>query len=274
VKRDAAARRGIPGPIPFAVVCLLVLGCRESTGPKLSLVWSDEFTGPAGQLPDSTRWTYDVGTDWGNAQLEYDTDHRTQNVALDGAGHLAISAIQEPYLGRSYTSGRINTRGLVQPAYGRMEASIRLPSGQGLWPAFWLLGADYGTAGWPQCGEIDVMENIGSQPSLVLGSLHGPGYSGANAMRHSYELPGGQFDAGFHVFAVRWAADRIEWSVDGLVYQRITPGDVPGPWVFDHPFFIILDLAVGGTFPGAPGSLTTFPQTMLVDWVRVYQETP
>jgi len=273
MNRDATIQRTVVRLILIAAASVFALGCSKDLGPKFSLVWADEFTGPAGQLPDSTKWTYDVGTGWGNAQLEYDTDHRPQNVSLDGAGHLAITAIQESYNGQGYTSGRITTRGLFQPTYGRIEARIQLPSGQGLWPAFWLLGANYPAVGWPQCGEIDVMENVGSQPSWIFGSLHGPGYSGGNAVTQRYGLVNDRFDTGFHVFAVEWDPDHIDWSVDGVSYQRATSGGVSGPWVFDHPFAIILNLAVGGTFPGAPGAGTTFPQAMLVDWVHVYGET-
>lgn len=273
MSRAAVNQRTVVRLVLIAAASVPVFGCNKNLGPSLTMIWADEFDGPAGQLPDSTKWTYDVGTDWGNGQLEYDTDHRPQNVSLDGIGHLAITALQESYLGQAYTSGRINTRGLFQPTYGRIEARIQLPSGQGLWPAFWLLGANYGTVGWPQCGEIDVMENDGSQPSWVFGSLHGPGYSGANALSRRYGLVNDRFDTGFHVFAVEWNPDHVDWSIDGVAYERVTSSQVPGAWVFDHPFFLILDLAVGGTVPGAPGASTTFPQTMLVDWVHVYGES-
>ncbi|MGD8395768.1 MAG: glycoside hydrolase family 16 protein [Candidatus Eiseniibacteriota bacterium] len=235
------------------------------------LVWEDEFEGPAGQLPDATRWRFDVGTGWGNAQLEYDTA-RPENVALDGAGHLAIVAREEAYIGRDYTSGRINTSGLFEYERGRFEARIRLPVGQGIWPAFWLLGANFDEVGWPTCGEIDIMEYRGQEPNVVHGSLHGPGYSGGAALTGRYVRPGEGFDANFHVFAVDWDTARISWSVDEVRYQTISAGDLPrgASWVFGNPFFIILNVAVGGNFVGAPDSTTSFPQTMLVDWVRVY----
>jgi len=258
---------------------LLLLGttaCRAPSSPaQLSwqLAWSDEFEGPAGAPPDPANWNHDVGTDWGNAQLEYDTD-RIENVSLDGSGHLAITARREPWLGRDYTSGRIQTNGHFAQAGGRFEARIRVPVGQGLWPAFWLLGANFGSVGWPACGEIDVMEYRGQEPRVVVGSLHGPGYSGGSAITTRYQLPGAAgFDQDFHVFAVEWVDDRITWSVDGVPYLGVRRADLPpgGIWVFDHPFFVILDLAVGGHFVGPPDETTVFPQSMLVDWVRVYR---
>ncbi|MGD9140088.1 MAG: glycoside hydrolase family 16 protein [bacterium] len=252
----------------------------EPDGPgdgDLELVWEDEFEGPAGQLPDADKWGYDIGgSGWGNAQLEYDTDRPT-NVSLDGEGHLAITAREEEYLGREYTSARINTKGLFQQTRGRFEARIKLPIGQGIWPAFWMLGADFETVGWPDCGEIDIMEYRGQEPNILHGSLHGPGYSGGGALTRSYTLPGAEgFNDDFHVFAVEWESDALTWFVDSTSYYVVTPGSLPdgGSWVFDHPFFIILNVAVGGYFVGSPDATTTFPQTMLVDWVRVYRSAP
>lgn len=146
-----------------------------------------------------------------------------------------------------------------------------MPRGQGMWPAFWMLGADFGQVGWPASGEIDIMENVGFEPSTVHGTLHGPGYSGGNGIGAGYTLPGGeQFADDFHTFAVDWAPDRISWSVDGQVYQTRTPADTGGnPWVFNKPFFLILNLAVGGDWPGPPDGNTTFPQELVVDYVRV-----
>jgi beta-glucanase (GH16 family) len=236
-----------------------------------TLVWSDEFSGPAGASPSATRWAFDVGTDWGNAQLEYDTA-RPSNVSLDGQGRLAITARREAYQGQAYTSGRINTRGLFSRNGGRFEARIQLPTGRGIWPAFWLLGADVATVGWPTCGEIDVMEFRGQEPATIHGSLHGPGYSGGAALTRSFSLSRGGFPDGFHVFAVEWEPTRIRYLVDGVVYQTLTPSSLPSGrrWVFDHPFTILLNVAVGGNYVGPPDGTTTFPQTMLVDYVRVY----
>lgn len=255
-----------------AVLALFALGsCAASTAPaEWELVWADEFEGPAGQAPADSNWTYDVGTDWGNAQLEYDTD-RTENASLDGAGRLAITARQESYLGRNYTSARIKSLAKQEFRYGRIEARIQLPTGQGIWPAFWMLGANFPVVGWPQTGEIDIMEYRGQEPTIVHGSLHGPGYSGGNALTRRYFLPSGRFDTGFHEFRVEWGPTQIRWYVDGQVYHVVNKGDQPGAWVFDQPFFLILNVAVGGGFVGAPNASTTFPQRMLVDWVRVYQ---
>jgi beta-glucanase (GH16 family) len=261
--------------LPALLLALVGWGsrCGNEDLFEVDLVWSDEFEGPAGQLPDSNRWRFDIGTDWGNAQLEYDTD-RPVNVSLDGEGHLAITAREEVYLGRNYTSGRINTRDLFDRTRGRFEARIRLPVGQGIWPAFWLLGANFEEVGWPDCGEIDIMEYRGQEPHIVHGSLHGPGYSGGSAVTGSFQLAGVQgFNDDFHIFAIEWDTNGITWLIDNTAYQTISAADLPGGarWVFDHPFFIILNVAVGGHFVGPPDASTTFPQTMLVDWVRVYR---
>jgi len=278
--------RGVPHPervaAGFALALLLAtIGCagrRGPTGPALpalQLTWQDEFEGPAGQSPDSANWVYDIGTDWGNAQLEYDTN-RPENVSLDGAGHLTIVARREDYRGSAYTSARINTRGKFEQARGRFEARLKLPSGQGLWPAFWLLGSNFASVGWPSCGEIDIMEYRGQEPRVVHGSLHGPGYSGGNALTAPFQLARGSFDAAFHVFAVDWDGDRIVWSVDGIPYRTVTRSDLPpaAPWVFDHPFFVILNVAVGGNYVGGPSPGTSFPQTMTIDYVRAYAAAP
>ncbi|HMB71835.1 MAG TPA: glycoside hydrolase family 16 protein [bacterium] len=236
------------------------------------LVWSQEFDGRAGQRPDPDAWTFDIGTDWGNAQLEYDTD-RPENVSLDGEGCLAITARREDHRGCEYTSGRIHTRQGFQREGGRFAARIRLPRGAGIWPAFWLLGGNFGEVGWPDCGEIDVMEYRGQEPTVVHGSLHGPGYSAAECVTASYRLPAGDLSADFHVFAIEWEERSISWWLDDTCYRTVSVEDLPPgrDWVFDHPFFLILNVAVGGHFVGPVGESTTFPQTMLVDWVRVYE---
>lgn len=244
-----------------------------SGGTTGRLLWAEEFDGPAGSLPLASHWGFDLGTDWGNAQLEYDTD-RSTNVSLDGSGNLAITARRESYQGCAYTSGRITTKGFFTQNQGRFEARIKLPTGRGLWPAFWLLGANVASSPWPACGEIDIMEYRGQEPNVVHGSLHGPGYSGGGARTRSYTLTGGaRFDAGFHVFAIEWKTNQITYYVDNVPYQILTPSSLPSGthWVFDHPFFIVLNLAVGGNYVGAPDGSTVFPQTLLVDYVRVYQ---
>lgn len=244
-------------------------------GPPWRLVWQDEFDGAAGSRPDPSRWRHDVGGDgWGNNQLEFDTD-RTSNASHDGAGHLAIVARREAFGGRQYTSARLNTIGTFERAYGRFEARLWLPRGQGIWPAFWLLGGNLGSVGWPSCGEIDIMENRGHQPRINRGSLHGPGYSGGD--NHGREVDAGaDLTAGFHVFAIEWDPGRVVWKIDEEVFFTATPADLPAgtTWVYDHPFFIILNVAVGGNYSGNPDATTTFPQTMLVDHVRVYERIP
>lgn len=267
-------RTGSAAHVLFTLmVAGLVAGCSSSTtGPEeITLIWQDDFDGSIGTLPDPTKWQFDIGTDWGNEQLEYDTN-RPENVSLDGNGHLAITARQESYQGSAYTAGRIKTQGRFAQARGRFEARIRLPVGQGIWPAFWMLGDNIGSVGWPACGEIDIMEYRGQEPNVVHGSLHGPGYSGGSAITGHFTLPGNGFDAGFHTFAIEWDREGIAWFVDGQIYQRRSASDLPSGarWVFDHPFFLLLNVAVGGTFVGDPDESTQFPQTMLVDWVRVY----
>lgn len=257
---------------PILLACLVTLGC--GAGPsdlEWRLVWEDEFEGAADQLPNASNWGFDIGTDWGNAQLEFDTD-RASNASLDGEGNLRIVARREAFQGRQYTSARMTTEGKRTFREGKFEARIKLPIGQGIWPAFWMLGTDLPTVGWPQSGEIDIMEYRGQEPTVVLGSLHGPGYSGGNALTRRYTLPAGRFSDDFHVFTVEWTADEIRWYVDGELYQAIKPEFATGPWVFNKPFYLILNVAVGGGFVGAPNASTIFPQTMLVDWVRVYEQ--
>jgi beta-glucanase (GH16 family) len=246
---------------------------------QYTLVWSDEFNGPNGSAPDRSKWTYDLGGNgWGNNELETYTD-RTQNAYIQD-GKLAIQAIEEPFTGadgiaRRYTSGRLKTLGLFQHACGRVEARIKLPYGQGMWPAFWMMGANIASVGWPRCGEIDIMENLGSEPSIVHGTVHGPGYSGAHSISGLYTLPNGQrFADDFHVFRVDWEMNTLRFYVDDQPYKTITKADLPtgATWVFDHPFYILLNVAVGGDWPGSPGASAVFPQTMLVDYVRVYEK--
>ena len=239
------------------------------------LVWQDEFDGSAGQSVDESKWTYDLGRGpdddgWGNAELQFYTE-RPENVSLDGNGNLAITAISETFAGSSYTSARIKTQGLFSQTYGRFEARIKLPRGSGIWPAFWMLGNDIETIGWPQCGEIDIMEYRGQEPNIIHGSIHGPGYSGESPITKSFGFENDRFDLEFHLFAVEWGEGYVNYFVDDTLYQQIKPEDADGEWVYDHPFFILLNVAVGGNYVGFPNSGTPFPQTMLVDYVRVYQ---
>lgn len=253
---------------------LFVLGCstneKQTVTTMNQLVMQDEF-GVAG-APNNAIWSYNIGTGtngWGNNELQYYTD-RPENIVVEN-GVLKITARQELYMGSGYTSARILTKGKFEKKYGRFEARIKMPWGKGLWPAFWLLGANSQTVAWPQCGEIDIMEYLGSNPTTVFGTVHGPGYSGANAITKNYTLPNNRFDNDFHIFGIEWGENYINYYVDDVLYNQITPQDVTGEWVFNQPFYIILNMAVGGNYPGSPNSETVFPQQMLVDYVRVYE---
>ncbi len=260
--------------ILLAVPVLGIVSCSnedtQTVATFTELVMQDEFNTDG--APNSTIWDYDIGTGtngWGNNELQYYTD-RTENVTVQN-GVLIITAKEESFEGSSFTSARLLTKGLFEQEYGRFEARIRLPYGQGIWPAFWLLGANDDEEVWPQIGEIDIMEFRGQEPTKILGSVHGPGYSAGEAITKSYALENDRFDTGFHVFGIEWAPEYINFYVDDVLYNQITPADVTGEWVFDHPFYIIMNVAVGGSFVGSPNSETTFPQNMLVDYVRVYK---
>jgi beta-glucanase (GH16 family) len=233
------------------------------------LVWQDEFNG---NEVNRDNWAFDLGRGnggWGNNEWQWYTE-RPENVRIE-EGILIIEAHEEEFLRGDYTSGRMKTEGLHAWQFGRVEARIQLPAGQGIWPAFWMLGTEGG--GWPNIGEIDIMENIGREPNKVHGTVHGPGYSGANGVGHSYILSEEPFAEDFHIFAIEWEPNAIRWYVDGNNFSTITPEDVPGDWVYDdHPFFLILNVAVGGHWPGYPDETTTFPQQMLIDYIRVYQQ--
>src|SRR5581483_1382609 len=263
---------------PAAILICVLAPCFAQNAPNYQLVWSDEFNGPANSAPDSRKWTYDLGGNgWGNNERETYTNS-TDNVFLDGNGHLIIRALDNNGM---YTSGRIKTQGKFAFAYGKVEARIKIPFAQAIWPAFWMLGANITTVGWPTCGEIDIMENFGKQnndASTNHGTVHGPGYSGGGGISKSYTLPSGQqFSNDFHTFSMEWAPGSIELCVDGNSYSKVTPASLPSgkQWVFDaHPMFIILNVAVGGSPApvGYPDASTTFPQDMVVDYVRVYQQ--
>ena len=265
----------------FSLAALFSVVACASVSSSPSPVWHDEFDGPAETSFDRAKWTADTGgTGFGNKEREFYTT-LSENAALDGHGHLVITARAEPpssnrqcWYGRClYTSTRLKTEGLFSQAYGRFEARIRIPRGQGMWPAFWMLGDDIAKAGWPQSGEIDIMENIGREPPIVHGTLHGPGYSGEHGIGRADTLRSGIYTDDFHIYAVEWRPNQVVWFVDGRQYNRVTPADLPKgtKWVYDHPFFLLLNLAVGGGWPGDPNASTTFPQEMVVDYVRVYR---
>ena len=265
----------------YAVLLIALYSCETDNVQTIQkrnwqLVWSDDFSGAAGTTPDAAKWKFDIGVGpnndgWGNAELQYYTN-RPVNASLDGNGNLAITAKKEVFAGSAFTSARIKTAGLFTQAYGRFEANIKTPWGPGIWPAFWLIGSDADTVGWPQCGEIDIMELRGQKPNVISGTVHGPGYSGAGGISKSFAFEDNRFDVDFHLFAVEWGKDYIDFFVDNTLYQRITPANVTGKWVFDHPFYIIMNVAVGGNYLGFPTNQTPFPQTMFVDYVKVYKE--
>ncbi|WP_435625368.1 glycoside hydrolase family 16 protein [Flagellimonas sp.] len=230
--------------------------------------------------PNPQLWSFDIGNGpngdgWGNQELQYYTD-RSDNVTVEN-GFLLITAREESFAGSQYTSARLITQDKFEQEFGRFEARIRLPFGQGIWPAFWMLGADIDENPWPGAGEIDIMEYRGQEPSILVGSIHGPGYNGGDAISKEFTLENDRFDTDFHVFGIEWGPDFINFYVDDVLYNQLTPEDVDeetdgeGQWVFNKPFFILINLAVGGTFVGAPNAETQFPQTMIVDYVRVYE---
>jgi len=263
----------------------LALGSCEEDTPETGgkpedngwvLVWSDEFDTPTeDNRPNPSKWTYELGASgFGNDEQQNYTDKEknASYTTYKGEGCLKITALKDGD-GATYSSARIKTEGLFEFQYGRAEARLMLPYGVGLWPAFWMLGADYGTNEWPACGEIDIMENKGIQPNIVSSALHMPGRSGGNPVTSTFGYQDRRFDTDFHIFAVEWSKERIDFIVDGTVYHRVEKAAVTdGQWAFDHPFFLILNVAVGGTFGGNPTDNTYFPQSMYVDYVRVYQK--
>lgn len=249
-----------------------------------SLVWSDEFDDPAGTPPNPAHWGYEIGDGtvngipgWGNAELQYYTDS-PDNAATDGQGNLVITAREADgsltcYYGPcEYTSARLLSRHRAEFAYGRIESRILVPSGEdGLWPAFWSLGTDIDLVGWPQTGEIDIMEYVSRIPDEIFGTIHGPGYAGGASFGDTYSFPGG-VARDYHTFAIEWQPDLIEWYVDDILYHTATPADVaPNEWVFNDPVFLLLNLAIGGNFGGAVSEDLSFPQEMAIDYVRVFQ---
>jgi beta-glucanase (GH16 family) len=278
MNKQTKSQSNLVGRIIFLSLALFAAGARADSW---RLIWSDEFDGPAGAGIDTNKWTAETGGNGnGNREWEFYTTNRG-NAALDGHGCLDIIALKSPphtfktsFGDGSYSSARFNTRKKFSVKYGRIEARIKIPAGQGMWPAFWMLGGDIATAGWPSCGEVDIMENIGKEPDTVHGTIHGPGYSGGQGPTAAFRLKNHEpFADAFHLFAVEWETNEIRWYVDGQLYERRTPADLPAgkKWVFDKPFFLLLNLAVGGGWPGYPDETTKFPAVMAVDYVRVYQ---
>ena len=248
-----------------------------------SLVWADEFDEPAGTAPNPANWAYEIGdttpdgkNGWGNDELQYYTDD-PDNAATDGNGNLVITldeadGSQECYYGPcEFESARLLTQNKAEFAYGRIESRLQVPDGgDGLWPAFWSLGTDITYNPWPGAGEIDFMEYVSRLPNEIFGTVHGPGYNGGGSIGGIYDF-GAPVSDDYHTFTVEWEPDLITWYVDGIQYHQVTPANVPGPWVFDKPFFMLLNLAAGGNFGGAVDPANTYPQEYAIDYVRVYQ---
>ena len=248
-----------------AILAICTLAAAQAGSPQAAptpwtLSWSDEFNGANGSAPDPAKWVTETGGGgWGNNELEYYTNRPLNAYQQDG--NLVIKALAEKYVGpddasRNYTSARLKTQGKFSQTYGRFEARIKIPRGQGIWPAFWMLGNDIDKPGWPACGEIDIMENIGKEPALVHGTIHGPGYSGGKGLSASFGLPDKQnFADDFHVYAVEWEPNVIRFYVDDKLYVTRTPADLPeGYEVGLRPSrsFLLLNVAVGGSWPGNP----------------------
>ena len=259
-------------PLLFGLIaCTQTRSTDSGISGEWAVVWSDEFDGPADTSPSEDHWNFDIGNGdngWGNAQLEYDTPY-TSNVTLTGDGYLNIIAREESYGGFDYTSGRIHTRDKVTLGYGRYEARLKMPFGLGLWPAFWLLGSNHSEVGWPECGEVDIMELDGAYPLELHGTVHGPGYSGGSGVGTVYTA-NEALTNDFHVYAVEIEPEQISFWLDDTRYQVLTPADLPSgtQWVFDGEFFVLLNLAIGGHFLENPDFTTNFPATYAIDYVR------
>jgi beta-glucanase (GH16 family) len=241
-------------------------------------VWQDEFNLPPGSGPDLSKWSFDLGSSgWGNKELQAYTADRANSEIVEDAeatdGRALVLRAMRSTDGH-FTSARLKTQGKFTTRHGLVEARLKLPRGQGIWPAFWMLGEGFGTIPWPACGEIDIVELIGHKPDTLHGTLHGPGFSGSDGLGTSTMLPDGEtFSDAYHTFAVDWRPGRIDWLLDGRIYHTLTPADLPAgtKWIFDDaPFFILLNLAVGGAWPGYPDETTEFPQEYRIDYVRVY----
>jgi len=267
-------RRPKPAPAPAPVPTPAPTPAPAPAPAPGTLVWSDEFDGPAGTLPAATRWTAQTGDGWGNGAEWQTYTAAAKNASLDGAGDLAVTARREPGVGaHGITSARLTTQGRFSFGYGRLEARMRLPYGKGMWPAFWAMGDDLDTVGWPANGEIDVMEALGHDPFTWYAHIHGPDAANNDvAWGRDLATPMNLTD-GFHTYGVIRSPGTISWTFDGGTVATVRAADLPAGarWVYDHNFHVLLSLAVGGAWPGYPDATTPFPATMLVDWVRVYQ---
>jgi beta-glucanase (GH16 family) len=261
----------------LSLLTTLVTMSIATTTPHWTLTFQDDFDGKAGTAPSTAHWARDLGgSGFGNNELESYTDGNS-NAFLDGKGNLIIEARKESTTGAdgktcAYSSARLLTKGKFSQAYGKFEARMKIPQGKGIWPAFWLLGESISHGGWPNCGEIDILESVGAAPMTVYGTLHGPGYSGGSGIQGHFAVDKPLSDD-FHTYAIEWEPNEIRWYFDGKCYSTVTRDRVANhDWPFDKPFFIILNLAVGGYWPGNPDNTTTFPQRLIVDYVRVYTQ--
>ncbi|HXC35661.1 MAG TPA: glycoside hydrolase family 16 protein [Candidatus Acidoferrales bacterium] len=261
---------------PFvALTVILTIGLAQNQARAgWNLVWDDEFNGTA---IDTNRWTFETGNHggWGNNELEFYTDRPNNACVSDGVLH--IVARHESTNGCAFTSARMKSEGLFAQKYGRFEFRAKFPQGKGYWPALWLMPQNSVYGGWPACGEIDIVENKGDYPAVVQGTIH---YSGPDGMhRQSTDLytfaPGNGADK-FHNYTLEWSTNSISWFVDNQLYEMQTnwsTAGAPYPAPFDQPFYIIMNLAIGGIYDGDPDTNTAFPGEMQVDYVRVYSNT-
>src|SRR4030042_237409 len=242
---------------------LLLTGCAGEKEQSWKLVWSDEFNYSG--LPDTSDWSHETGY-IANNELQYYTPRRIENSGVDGGNRMVIGR-KEPWEWADYTSARINTYGKHSWTYGKVEARIKLPEGQGIWPAFWMLGDNIHHVGWPKCGEIDIMEHINSENTLY-GTLH---WHNEKHVQNGDKTPCNV--AAYHNYAIEWDADSIKWFLDGKQYHQVVIADsINSTAEFHKPLYIILNLAIGGSWPKNPDETTQFPDTMFVDYVRVYQK--
>lgn len=282
--RKAELTRG--AVIRFSTIALLILlpciSTFHANAQDWHLVWSDEFNGPVNSPPDSAKWKYDTGGGgWGNNEEEVycaagsnqaPCSAASPNSYLDGSGNLVIRALKS---GETWTSARLTTFPGGQFEYGRIEARMQLPTGAGVWPAFWLLGGNIKTAGWPSCGEMDIMEWVPQYgPSKTSSTMHGP-VSRGKGIGSTFTFPnGGRVDNAYHTYGIIWSPDKAQFYRDNPRHPFFTiakDSDSAGDWVFNHPFFVILNLAIGGNFPGPSNRTTPNPAEMKVDYVRVYR---
>ena len=238
---------------------------------KMELVWADEFDGH--EPPNDSKWTYDLGGNgWGNQELQHYTSRR-ENVRLVN-GKLIIEAHKEDYQDNAYTSARLVTRGKASWKHVRVAVRAKLPSGRGTWPAIWMLGDNIGTAGWPLCGEIDIMEHVGFAPDSLFGTVHTKAFNHMLGTQDGGSTTSSSLEGSWHVYSIDWTSEKIDFKLDGVTYHTFykRPEATVEEWPFDQPHYLLLNLAVGGSWGGRQGvDETIWPQRMMVDWVRVYR---